>query len=406
MNKLKINLSHLIAEEWRVPGANEHLYRIGVSPVNSVDQPYKRHPLYNPWLVFLSSLYMLLKCMLLCYGYSSGSPYQTHYSYLFGNVDDFLGTGCMTNMAFGLAAVYCLGAIPGIEIFIVAYYFIITYYLKEKLAHLNSVLGDSLVAAEPNIKVNKIIDRLLRAYDWTYAECADYSHTFWSKYLLCFWFTWNGLISTATYLIMVADTNPIIRGVIVITDVAHITFLLTIIHLSSQLYNVAINTYGIINSMLASNRLYVSRSIKFKRFSDTMSTTDSELKATIIDVTERLIKTINAADFAAYIKFIDPNLTSFEPEAVGNIVGVDFHKFYFDHLLVKDSAPKRTTLISPVVHRLGSDSAVIAYIRLNQFVDKSGNVVTTRGEETRVWRKNDGKWQLVHFHRSDVPSNV
>lgn len=29
---------------------------------------------------------------------------------------------------------------------------------------------------------------------------------------------------------------------------------------------------------------------------------------------------------------VDPHLTSFEPEALGNlIVGMDFHKFYFDH---------------------------------------------------------------------------
>ena len=31
-------------------------------------------------------------------------------------------------------------------------------------------------------------------------------------------------------------------------------------------------------------------------------------------------------------KLVDPHLTSFEPEALGNlIVGLDFHKFYFDH---------------------------------------------------------------------------
>ncbi|CAG2167068.1 unnamed protein product [Oppiella nova] len=123
--------------------------------------------------------------------------------------------------------------------------------------------------------------------------------------------------------------------------------------------------------------------------------TDSDLKSTIIGVTERLIAAINAADYAAYTKMVDPNLTSFEPEAVDTLIIV----------LTKDTAPKRTSLLSPVVHKLGTDSAVIAYIRLNQFVDKNGNVVTTRGEETRVWHKKDGKWQLVHFHRSDVPSN-
>lgn len=31
-------------------------------------------------------------------------------------------------------------------------------------------------------------------------------------------------------------------------------------------------------------------------------------------------------------KICDPQLTAFEPEALGNLVeGMDFHKFYFDH---------------------------------------------------------------------------
>lgn len=31
-------------------------------------------------------------------------------------------------------------------------------------------------------------------------------------------------------------------------------------------------------------------------------------------------------------KYADPALTCFEPETMGNmIVGMDFHKFYFDH---------------------------------------------------------------------------
>lgn len=36
--------------------------------------------------------------------------------------------------------------------------------------------------------------------------------------------------------------------------------------------------------------------------------------------------------FSYFRKFVDPSITSFEPEALGNlIVGMDFHKFYFDH---------------------------------------------------------------------------
>ena len=40
----------------------------------------------------------------------------------------------------------------------------------------------------------------------------------------------------------------------------------------------------------------------------------------------------NVVSVVCFRKFVDPSITSFEPEAMGNlIVGMDFHKFYFDH---------------------------------------------------------------------------
>lgn len=36
--------------------------------------------------------------------------------------------------------------------------------------------------------------------------------------------------------------------------------------------------------------------------------------------------------FHSYRRICDPGLTSFEPEALGNLVeGMDFHKFYFEN---------------------------------------------------------------------------
>ncbi|XP_074686731.1 calcium/calmodulin-dependent protein kinase type II subunit gamma isoform X12 [Strix aluco] len=57
-------------------------------------------------------------------------------------------------------------------------------------------------------------------------------------------------------------------------------------------------------------------------------------KQEIIKITEQLIEAINNGDFEAYTKICDPGLTSFEPEALGNLVeGMDFHKFYFENCL-------------------------------------------------------------------------
>ncbi|KAK2838021.1 hypothetical protein Q5P01_015233 [Channa striata] len=112
--------------------------------------------------------------------------------------------------------------------------------------------------------------------------------------------------------------------------------------------------------------------------SDSSNTTveDEDVKARkqeIIKITEQLIEAINNGDFEAYAKICDPGLTSFEPEALGNLVeGMDFHRFYFENLLAKNSKPIHTTILNPHVHLIGEDAACIAYIRLTQFVDSQG----------------------------------
>ncbi|XP_036358791.1 calcium/calmodulin-dependent protein kinase type II subunit delta isoform X23 [Octopus sinensis] len=161
-------------------------------------------------------------------------------------------------------------------------------------------------------------------------------------------------------------------------------------------------------------------------------------KQEIIKLTEQLIAAITSSDFEGYTRFVDPHVTSFEPEALGNlIVGMDFHKFYFDHakychrdtiskndgileyciprtptiveqgkfpadnpVLSKNSKTLNTTILNPHVHLLGDDAACIAYVRLTQYIDRDGVPITVQSEETRVWQRKDGKWQNVHFHRS------
>uniref|UniRef100_A0A8D0B0J3 calcium/calmodulin-dependent protein kinase n=1 Tax=Sander lucioperca TaxID=283035 RepID=A0A8D0B0J3_SANLU len=128
-------------------------------------------------------------------------------------------------------------------------------------------------------------------------------------------------------------------------------------------------------------------------------------KQEIIKVTEQLIESINNGDFESYAKICDPGLTSFEPEALGNLVeGHDFHRFYFENALSKGNKPVHTILLNPHVHLIGENAACIAYIRLTQYMDTSGMPRTMQSEETRVWHRRDGKWQNIHFHRSGSPS--
>ncbi|XP_043840740.1 calcium/calmodulin-dependent protein kinase type II subunit gamma isoform X28 [Dromiciops gliroides] len=165
------------------------------------------------------------------------------------------------------------------------------------------------------------------------------------------------------------------------------------------------------------------------------TTEDEDLKVRkqeIIKITEQLIEAINNGDFDAYTKICDPGLTSFEPEALGNLVeGMDFHKFYFENpqscsdanthpspyqfpslspvfqlckVLSKNSKPIHTTILNPHVHVIGEDAACIAYIRLTQYIDGQGRPRTSQSEETRVWHRRDGKWLNVHYHCSGAPA--
>uniref|UniRef100_A0A674N156 calcium/calmodulin-dependent protein kinase n=1 Tax=Takifugu rubripes TaxID=31033 RepID=A0A674N156_TAKRU len=128
-------------------------------------------------------------------------------------------------------------------------------------------------------------------------------------------------------------------------------------------------------------------------------------KQEIIKVTEQLIESINNGDFETYAKICDPGLTSFEPEALGNLVeGHDFHRFYFENALSKGNKPVHTILLNPHVHLIGENAACIAYIRLTQYMDAGGMPRTMQSEETRVWHRREGRWQNIHFHRSGSPS--
>ncbi|ELW64327.1 Calcium/calmodulin-dependent protein kinase type II subunit alpha [Tupaia chinensis] len=177
-----------------------------------------------------------------------------------------------------------------------------------------------------------------------------------------------------------------------------------------------------------------SSSVQLMESSESTNTTiedeDTKVrKQEIIKVTEQLIEAISNGDFESYTKMCDPGMTAFEPEALGNLVeGLDFHRFYFENreqsllsgvpvvcsrsmscqmaqqVWSRNSKPVHTTILNPHIHLMGDESACIAYIRITQYLDAGGIPRTAQSEETRVWHRRDGKWQIVHFHRSGAPS--
>lgn len=127
----------------------------------------------------------------------------------------------------------------------------------------------------------------------------------------------------------------------------------------------------------------------------------ADLAPQLLELNQRLLTAIVSGDWKAYEALCDPSITCFEPEARGQVVvGMAFHKFYFDLPCAGQKPAKNVTMSQPHVRLLGEGAAVVSYVRLTQSLDASGAPQTSRVEETRVWQKIDGQWKHVHFHRS------
>lgn len=122
-------------------------------------------------------------------------------------------------------------------------------------------------------------------------------------------------------------------------------------------------------------------------------------KQLLLQRSQELLDSIAHGDWTTYENLCAHDLTAFEPEARGQRVeGLAFHRYYFD--LGAPVGARHTTMADPQVRLMGEQAALVTYIRLVQSTSASGPV-TSRCEETRLWEKQDGTWQHVHFHRSE-----
>jgi hypothetical protein len=127
----------------------------------------------------------------------------------------------------------------------------------------------------------------------------------------------------------------------------------------------------------------------------------ADLTQQLLDLNQKLLNAIVSGDWKTYEALCDPSITCFEPEARGQVVaGMAFHKYYFDLPGSPQKPAKVVTMAQPHVRLLGSDGAVLSYVRLTQSLDANGAPQTGRMEETRVWQRVGGEWKHVHFHRS------
>ncbi|MBT4865306.1 MAG: DUF4440 domain-containing protein [Planctomycetaceae bacterium] len=120
----------------------------------------------------------------------------------------------------------------------------------------------------------------------------------------------------------------------------------------------------------------------------------------LLALSQQLLDAVDGGDWNAYAELCDASLTAYEPEAVGQLVrGMEFHRFYFDPKKRTDKTGKQSSICSPDVRLMG-EVAVVSYVRLTQRM-LEGGTTTVANEETRVWQFQEGRWQHVHFHRSE-----
>jgi calcium/calmodulin-dependent protein kinase (CaM kinase) II len=138
-------------------------------------------------------------------------------------------------------------------------------------------------------------------------------------------------------------------------------------------------------------------------FSPPFAMSTNSVEQELLQINQKLLESIIRGDWATYANLCDPSITCFEPEARGElVVGMAFHKYYFDLPGPAKPAAKNVTMAQPHVRIIG-DAAILSYVRLTQSLDANGSPQTSRVEETRVWQKIGGAWKHVHFHRA-VPT--
>jgi calcium/calmodulin-dependent protein kinase (CaM kinase) II len=85
---------------------------------------------------------------------------------------------------------------------------------------------------------------------------------------------------------------------------------------------------------------------------------------------------------------------------LADLLGLSFHKYYFDLPDEQGKPPTKSSISSPHVI-LTSEVVVICYIRVKQ-----AGVESQTTCETRVWQlaplagEEEPRWRLVHLHRT------
>jgi len=119
----------------------------------------------------------------------------------------------------------------------------------------------------------------------------------------------------------------------------------------------------------------------------------------IWDTLHRHLKSIYSRDTAAYAETTSQELSLFEWYVTPHRQdGLDFHFFMIENSWMGTVAAWRYDLLEPRLQVYG-DAAIVSYTLMVSSVGEHGITHRTHNE-SRVLVRQDGRWQVVHVHKS------
>lgn len=124
----------------------------------------------------------------------------------------------------------------------------------------------------------------------------------------------------------------------------------------------------------------------------------------VMETLERLLHAIYCQDTDTYRDVVADDVSSFESETPARLDTLDFHLHYMrqQKALRPPTAQYRLDIVNPRVQIYGN-VAIATYILVVTRSDEGGIRFNTTNE-TRVFVREDGRWLMVHFHKTPIGS--
>jgi ketosteroid isomerase-like protein len=118
------------------------------------------------------------------------------------------------------------------------------------------------------------------------------------------------------------------------------------------------------------------------------------------DALHRHLRSIFDADLAVYAETTADDLSLYEWWVTPHRQdGLEFHLYMLQHGVLGGSTSTRYDLLEPRLQRYG-DTAIASYTMMISSRSESGVVGHKTHNESRVLVKRDGRWRVVHVHKS------